>query len=209
MILKTFTVGPLREHPYLIVDESSREAVIIDPGGGSDEIMDEVAKEGAKVKYIINTHFHPDHIAENAIISDMTGAPIALHEKDAPYIGGRFENFASKYGMMILGGMAGKTFRGGEELHIGQTTFNIIHVPGHTPGSIAIYFSRESAIFTGDTLFKNAIGLIDLPESLPEVMVDSLLRLMELHDSVVVYPGHGKPTTIGEEREFIQRLINS
>lgn len=208
MIVKTFTVGPLKEHPYLVIDEDSRESIIIDPGGGSDEIMDEVAKESARVKYIINTHFHPDHIAENAILSDMTGAPVALHEKDAPMIGGRFENFARKYDMTILGGMAGKTFKGGEELSIGSTKFLIIHVPGHTPGSIAIYFSRESAIFTGDTLFKNAIGLIDLPESLPEVMISSLERLGELHNSVVVYPGHGKPTTIGEEREYINRLIS-
>lgn len=206
MIVKTFTAGPLKEHPYLAIDEDSKEAIIIDPGGASEEIIDEAGKLGAKVKYIINTHFHPDHIAENAILSDMTGAPITIHQKDAPMLGGKFENFARKYQMTILGGMPGKILKGGERMKIGRTEFEIIHVPGHTPGAICIFFPKEAVIFTGDTLFANAIGRTDLSESLPQDMITSLQKLLDLPDNVTVYPGHGRQTSIGDERGFVGKL---
>lgn len=202
MLIKTYTVGPLAEHPYLIIDEKEKEAAVIDPGGGSEQIIDDLAKFDSNLKYIINTHGHPDHISQNAILSDMTNAQILIHEKDASALNFDFTNFSKKYNLPILAGKANKTLFGGEVLNIGKMKLNILHTPGHTPGSICVYIQSEHAIFTGDTLFYHTIGRTDLPFSDSQKMKTSLEKLFSLLDKTEVLPGHGKGTTIGEEKEF-------
>jgi glyoxylase-like metal-dependent hydrolase (beta-lactamase superfamily II) len=202
MFIKTYTVGPLAEHPYLIIDEKEKEAAVIDPGGGSEQIIDDLAKYDANLKYIINTHGHPDHIAENAILSDMTNAQILIHKNDAPALNFDFTNFSKKYNLAILAGKTNKILSGGEVLNIGKIKLDILQTPGHTPGSICVYIQNEHVIFTGDTLFYHTIGRTDLPLSDSQKMKTSLEKLFSLPDKTEVLPGHGKQTVIREEKEF-------
>ncbi|HEY5600568.1 MAG TPA: MBL fold metallo-hydrolase [Patescibacteria group bacterium] len=198
MIFKTYTVGPIREHPYLIIDGG--QALVFDPGGGSGQIIDDL--RDAKLLYIVNTHSHPDHIAENAILADMTGAQILIHASDARTLNYDYSNFAKKHNYPVIPSTADKMLKDQDQIKVGSLVFKVIHTPGHTPGSSCYYLEKEKLLITGDTLFYHTIGRTDLPGSSGPLIEKSLQKLFELPKDVQVFPGHGKPTTIGEEVEY-------
>lgn len=205
MEIITFTSGPIREHPYLIIETKSKEALLVDPGGASDEVIDQLTKRNATLKFIINTHFHPDHIAENALIKDMTGAQILIHKDDAVGLQSDWSNFSKKYNWPVLGSKADKLLKDNQLIKLGNLNFMVIHTPGHTRGSICLYCPRQDALFTGDTLFYHAIGRTDLAHSKPEKMKAALAKLLALPKATIIYPGHGPSSTIGEERLFAKQ----
>ncbi len=181
MKIKTVVVGQLENNCFIASDEKTKEAIIIDPGEEADKIL--AAVKGLKVKAIVLTHGHYDHVTE----APKIGAPIWIHEKDEAMMS--YSNHAR----------ADRLLKDGDELLVGSCKLLVIHTPGHSAGGICLYDGKET-LFSGDTLFQGTHGRTDLPTSSPKEMVESLKRLLELPENVVVYPGHGPITTIKEEK---------
>lgn len=205
MILKTYTVGPIKTQMYLVIDQNSKEAMVIDPGGGAEKIIDDLAREKARLLYILNTHAHPDHISHNAILKDMTGAKILIGENDARGLSFDYSAFEKKYNWQILPGKVDQLLKDGNQIKLGKLVFKVIQTSGHSPGGICLYNEEEKFLFSGDTLFYQAIGRTDLPFSDPEKMDESLEKLFKLPPETKVYPGHGQVTTIGQELAYYRQ----
>ncbi len=173
MKIKLLVVGPLLTNCYLVVSEN--ELLIIDPGGGEEKILKEITETRARVKYIINTHGHPDHVFANQDIRKETGAKILIHEAEKDFI-----NFG-----------ADRFLKDGDEIKIGDSVLKVLHTPGHTKGSICLL--AGDFVFTGDTLFKDGYGRTDLPGGCQEDLEKSLEKLKKiLKPGIAVYPGHGE-----------------
>jgi len=196
MFVKMFTVGMMATNCFLVGDTEAGEAMIIDPGfDGETEartIINEVERNKFKVKYIINTHGHPDHNGGNRFLKNYTKAPILIHEHDAS---------------LLRDPPADRQLRDGDSVKVGNLELRVIHTPGHSRGSIVLLSS--DVVFSGDTLFAGSIGRYDLPGGSLDELVNSLkTRLLTLPDYVKVYPGHGPVSTIGEERRHNPFLQN-
>lgn len=173
MEIKTLIVGPISTNCFLIF--SKQEAVIIDPGGNPEKILQEIKKSGNILKYIILTHSHLDHISATQEIKQKTGAKILTHE---------VEKYSLSFEPDIL-------LKKGSEIKIGDVTLKVLHTPGHTPGSICLL--GRDFVFTGDTLFKEGTGRIDLPGGSSKYLQESLQKLSKyLKLGMKVYPGHGE-----------------
>ena len=201
--MKRFTVGPLFTNCYIIGCPETGKALILDPGFETSlearKVLSEVHRQGLEVLYIVNTHGHPDHVAGNGLVKKETGAPILIHELDAPMLTGEGMEFFRLFGFHVDSPPADRLLRDGDILHVGEVVLTVLHTPGHSRGSICLL--GRDAVFVGDTLFAGSIGRFDLPGgSYQELMKSIRERLMTLPDHVKVYPGHGPPTTIGEER---------
>ncbi|MDA1081118.1 MAG: MBL fold metallo-hydrolase [Gemmatimonadetes bacterium] len=199
MIVDSVTVGPFEENCYLIVDERSRDAVLIDPGDDGDRIVALVARHGVTPTAVWLTHAHLDHIgAVSAVRREWPGIPVFLHPLDAPVYS--FAAVAAKkYGIPFeQPDAADRTLAEGDVLTLGVSQFTVWHVPGHAPGHVA--FMTDGVVFGGDCIFAGSVGRTDLPLCSPGDFVRSLERLLGLADATVVRPGHGPPTTIGRER---------
>ena len=188
MFVRMFTVGMLATNCFLVGDRVSGEAVVIDPGFDRESeaktIFSEVERNGFQIKYIINTHGHPDHTGGNRVMKERSGAPILIYEDDASFVSSPF---------------ADRKLRDGDSIEVGNIKLRVVHTPGHSPESMALL--GEDCVFSGDTLFAGSIGRYDLPGGSLEELVDSLRsKLLALPDNVKVFPGHGPVTTIGEER---------
>jgi len=188
MLIDMFTVGMLSTNCFIVGDTKTGEAIMIDPGLGNaleaKNILKEIERNKFKIKFIVNTHGHPDHISGNKMMKEATGAPILIHESDAP----RLQN-----------PKADKILREGDQIEFGEVKLGVLHTPGHSEGSIALL--NADNVFVGDTLFAGAIGRYDLSGgSLEELMNSIKKKLLTLPDYVNVYPGHGEVTTIGKER---------
>jgi glyoxylase-like metal-dependent hydrolase (beta-lactamase superfamily II) len=178
-------VGQMANFTYLIADEESEEAAIIDPSWDLDEIFHELKKNGWKGKYVINTHSHFDHVLGNEQVAKVTGAKIMQHENS---------NLEKDIGIVE-----------GDTIELGGIKLRVMHTPGHSKDSICLLVDGK-CVFTGDTLFVGNCGRIDLPGGDPEEMYDSLFhRLAKLEESLIVYPGHDYGTnrisTIGHEKK--------
>ena len=188
MLIEMFTVGMLGTNCFVIGNTQTKEAIVIDPGfdkaSEAKNILNEIQRGKLRVKFIINTHGHPDHVSGNKMMKDATGASIMIHEYDAP---------------MLKNSRADKTLHEGDIIELGDIKLRVLHTPGHTKGSIALL--NSDCLFVGDTLFAGSIGRYDLPGgSLEELMNSIKNKLLIQPDHVKVYPGHGEVTTIGEER---------
>ncbi len=186
MIIKRFTVGWLSTNCYVVGCEETKEAVLIDPAverkREAEEILDFIKQNSFHIKYIINTHGHPDHIAGNAIMKKAIGAPILIHEDDAVRV------------------YADRKLRDGDVLQVGSFKLVVLHTPGHTKGGISLL--GDKVVFTGDTLFPGSIGRTDfLGGSFEELIRSIKTKLLPLPDNFKVYPGHESSTTIGEEKK--------
>jgi glyoxylase-like metal-dependent hydrolase (beta-lactamase superfamily II) len=198
MIIKKLVVGPLENNCFVIADEKSKECFVVDPGDEPDRIIDFINENNMKVKYIICTHAHFDHVGAVSEIKKETEAKLVIHGYDLNiYHSSR--DHAALWGFEIDPLPEPDLFASeGEVLRIGGLRFEIIHTPGHSPGGICIY--GEGILITGDTLFAGSVGRTDLPGGDVESLKQSFIRLMALSDTVKVLPGHGPESTIGKER---------
>ena len=199
MKIRTIKVGDLRTNCYIVTSDDSREAVIIDPGASPEKIFDAIDKEGLNPVLIVNTHAHHDHIGANDLLAKKYSIIAALSQDDFDLI----KEWKSVY-FYEFEGIDLENYAFGKMLHDGDTVgaegleLNVIQTPGHTKGSICLY--GEGALFSGDTLFAGDSGRTDFHGGNDAEMVRSLEKLMELPPDTKVYPGHGKATTIGNER---------
>lgn len=202
MFLKTLVVGAIETNCYLVACPETREAAVIDPGAEGQRILQAVAENGLRVKYIINTHGHGDHIAANGTVKEATGAEILIHQDDAVYLTDPKKSLLAFMGANKPEPPADRTLREGDVVEIGATVrLEVIHTPGHTPGGICL--KAGNVIFAGDTLFAGSVGRTDFPGGSYSKLISSIKeKLLRYQDDVEVYPGHGPGTTIGEERAY-------
>lgn len=198
MIIKKLVVGTLENNCFIIGDDKSKECFIVDPGDEPDRILDLVNENGLKVKYIVCTHAHFDHIAVVSDIKIETKAEIVLHRDDLE-IYRSSKDHAASWGFDLDSQPEPDLFVAeGDTLEIGDLKFEILHTPGHSPGGICLY--GEGIIITGDTLFAGSVGRTDLHGGDIGKLKMSFKRLLSLPDDVKVLPGHGPETTIGREK---------
>lgn len=201
MIIKELAVGPLMANCFLAGCEETKEAVVIDPGGEADRILSSLAESELKVKYIINTHGHFDHVSANGKMKEATGADLLIHPLDAPMLSMLSSN-AAVFGISVENSPdCDRTIEEDESVSFGNFTLKIIHTPGHTPGGISLY--SDGIIFVGDTLFAGSIGRTDFPGGDFDTLISSIkTKLFKLEDDVRVLSGHGPETSIGREKRF-------
>ena len=201
VILKSLVVGPLATNCYIVGSESTKEGMIIDPGDEAKKILKSVEDLGLKIKLIVLTHGHMDHIGALREIKEATGVEVAIHSDDAEPLQGNYQSLGAMFGLFYPAPpQVERLLNDGDSLDIGDLHFLVLHTPGHTPGGICLL--GEEVVFTGDTLFNYGIGRTDLPGSNYSQLMNGIhTKLMTLPDSTVVYPGHGPETTIGAERQ--------
>jgi hydroxyacylglutathione hydrolase len=209
MIHEIFPVGPLQCNCSVIGDETSHEAIVIDPGDDIDTVVAALAKHKLAVKQIVITHAHIDHVGGAMKLKKLTGAPILLNENDTTLLK-MLDVQAAWVGMKSPGAVnIDSGLPNGHVISIGDMRANVMHTPGHTEGSVCIYFPAEQKLIAGDTLFAGSIGRTDLPGGSFETIMRSLHRdVLALPDETLVVPGHGELTTIGDERAsnpFLQK----
>jgi len=202
MIHEILPVGPLQCNCSIIGDEATREAMVIDPGDEIEDILALVRKHNLQVKQIVITHAHIDHVGGAMRLRATTGAPILLNQNDYALLK-MLDVQAAWVGMPVPGKVEiDRSVSTGETVSAGSHTAEILHTPGHTEGSICLYFEAEKKLIAGDTLFAGSIGRTDLPGGSMQKIMQSLRgTVLALPDDTVVVPGHGPVTTIGEERE--------
>jgi len=209
MLLESFPVGPLACNCTILGDEDTREAIVIDPGDDIAHIHERLTKLGLKLKQIIVTHAHIDHVGGALKLKRLTGAPIYLNENDLPLLQ-MMDTQAAWLGVRppeVAPPDEGLT--DGQIVGLEHYPAQVLHTPGHTQGSTCLYFAPLKLVVAGDTLFAGSIGRTDLPGGNFDQIMDSLrTRLMALPDETKVLPGHGPSTTIGDERKsnpFLQQ----
>ena len=202
MIHKILPVGPLQCNCSIIGDETTHEAMVIDPGDNIEDVLAIVRQHNLVVKQIVITHAHIDHVGGAMNLRAQTGAPILLNQNDYALLK-MLDVQAAWIGVAAPGEVAiDASIADGELLRTGSLTANVLHTPGHTEGSVCLYFPAEKLLIAGDTLFARSIGRTDLPGGSFEKIMRSLRdRVLTLPNDTVVIPGHGPRTTIGEERE--------
>lgn len=200
MIIKTLTVGNLACNNYLVVCESTRQAVIIDAGGEVDVVMREIKAANAELKYILHTHGHFDHVAGNYLLRKQTGAKALIHKDDMPLIG-MFKQHLMMFGEPDAENpVIDEHVEDEQVINVGEMSFKVIHTPGHSAGGVC--YLVDNVLFSGDTLFAGSIGRTDLPGGSFEKIGESIVnKLFALNDYVKIYPGHGPSTTIGYEKQ--------
>ncbi len=196
--VRSITVGPFQENCYLLVDEASRAAVLIDPGDEPGRLVDAVRRSGAALEAIWVTHAHLDHVGGIAGVKREWDVPVWLHHADA-ILYQMADRQAAAYGLPFESPPApDREFTAGETVRVGGLAFEVMHTPGHAPGHVTLH--GHGLAFVGDCLFAGSIGRTDLPLSNPAQLATSLERIAALPPETVVYPGHGPSTSIGEER---------
>jgi len=210
MILKRIKVNAgaiLGVNCYIVQDENTKEAMVIDPGGSPAKIIEMLDTIGAKVKYILLTHCHGDHIGAVNEIREKCGGTILIHREDEPGLKNPDVNLSNHIGMGNVTVENVSRLNEDDLIHVGELEFRIIHTPGHTAGSISVYSEEEKLVFSGDTLFRGSWGRTDLPTSSFTEIIDSIAnKLMQLPGDTIVYPGHGKSTIIQEEENIYLEL---
>ena len=203
MIRETFPVGLLQCNCTILGDETTHEALVVDPGDDIPRILALLAKHSLTVRQILVTHAHIDHIAGAQQLKQVTGAPIFYNQLDLPLVA-MMDAQAQWLGMaapqvlppddaLVQGKLAG----------VKGMMAEVLHTPGHTPGSVCLHFPEHALLLAGDTLFAGTVGRTDLPGGNAKMLIASIReRLLVLPETTLVIPGHGAKTTIAEEREF-------
>jgi hydroxyacylglutathione hydrolase len=200
MPIRRYSLGPMDNNTYLIVDEATSEAALVDPSFDSETILPDIQTEGYRLRYILNTHAHFDHIMGNAYYAEQTGAPIALHHDDLELLRALPEQ-GRMFGFSATPSPEPTIFlEDGMTLQLGDTSIRVLFTPGHAPGHVT--FLIDDVAIVGDCLFHGSIGRTDLPGGSLQTLMHSIrTRLLTLPDETQVLPGHGALTTIGAERK--------
>jgi hydroxyacylglutathione hydrolase len=213
MIVETLIVGFVQTNCYVIVDDKAGDAAIVDPGGDAERIVNTVLELGQRLKSdlrvdcVVNTHAHFDHILDNSRLIDhlarLQSAPprLVAHKQAAPLMaaggGARWFGLPS-----VPGREPDVLVDEGDTISLGGHSFQVLHTPGHSPGSISLYSVTAKSVFVGDVIFRRGVGRTDLQGGDWKTLLNSIRdRLLVLPDDTIVYPGHGPATTIGHERE--------
>lgn len=211
LMTKMFSVGYLSTNCYVVNCRDTKQAVIIDPGFTSDQEADKIISfiksYDLKLKFIVNTHGHPDHASGNELIKRRFNVPICVHKDDAYMFGESGIETARYFGYNCVSPPADILLVDHDYVKFGDVALKVIHSPGHSRGSVLLV--GETELFSGDTLFAGSIGRTDFPESSDLHMQISLKRLLQFPDYFLVYSGHGPSTTIADERRvnpFLQNL---
>ena len=211
MIHKILPVGMLACNCSVVGDDQTKEAVVIDPGDEIDRVREILIKNDLKVRYIIATHTHIDHVGGLAQLHELTGAPVLMHQADLPL----YQAMSSQAAWLGVETPplvdVDQFLKEGDRLCCGSLAFEVLHTPGHSPGSLSLHLAGENArIFAGDTLFQGSVGRWDLWGGSQDQLLHSIHeKLLPFPDETPVFPGHGLSTTIGRERQsnpFLQKL---
>jgi hydroxyacylglutathione hydrolase len=199
--IQSWTVGPFAENPYLLACAETGQAVFIDPGDEAPQLLRAIADAGVTVQAILLTHAHLDHVGALTELRQATGAPVYLH-RDDDWLLEQAPAYWSTFGRTLAAiTPADRALADGDRVSFGRCELQVIHTPGHTPGSVCFYAADDGLLIGGDTLFAGSIGRTDLPGGDTRTLLTSIRsRLWPLPEDTVVYPGHGEPTTIGDER---------
>jgi glyoxylase-like metal-dependent hydrolase (beta-lactamase superfamily II) len=204
--IRAFPAGPIATNAYLVSDDETNRALIVDaPMDVTDEIVAAAKTAGFTVERIVITHVHWDHIGDAAALKERTGTPLAAH----PLAKGGLASPGSATAELpfdIPPTTVDELLNDGDVITLGEHMFLIMHLPGHDTAHIALYSEPDRVFLGGDVLFPNGHGRTDIPGSDQETMNRSLARLLDLPADVVVYPGHGDPTTIGREQSWMEGL---
>ncbi len=205
--VEIFISGPLRNNTYLIFDEKNKEGILIDPSFEVNKIIDFVEEEEIKIEWLLFTHGHYDHlIGLKKVLELLPDLKIGMNYLDLPIV----KNFSTEKALVLGVNLVFKKpdidLSEGERLEKKNLSCLVIHTPGHTPGGVCFYFKEQNLIFTGDTLFRNAIGRTDLLGGSFNTLVNSIKnKLLILPEITIIYPGHGKPTTISDAKKYWQK----
>jgi glyoxylase-like metal-dependent hydrolase (beta-lactamase superfamily II) len=203
MIQKGLAVGLLEVNCYIIGDEDTKEAVVIDPGGDEGRILEVLDYHGLKLKTIIDTHGHFDHVDANRPLKEATGAQIAIHELDAQMLSRPSAEALFFTGNRLRLSEADILLKEGDILTFGQYHLKVLHTPGHTPGSISLVMEDHPYVYVGDLLFQGSIGRTDFPGGDYDTLINAVrTKIFPLGDNFIVYPGHMGVTTVGQERKY-------
>ena len=208
MLIKTFVAGPAETNGFVVADQVGGQALIIDaPQGAAAAMVAQAGQWQTPVTYLLNTHAHWDHYWDNAEILRLTGAKFGIHAESAPLLKlpqARLWGFNTD----IAPSTPDFLLTEAVPVVVGNLKFEVLHCPGHCPGSVALFERQARVVWTGDVLFAGTIGRTDLPGGSLEQLLDSIRRqLLPLGDDVTVYAGHGPTTTIGQERRTNPFLI--
>jgi len=200
LLVHQLSVGPLQVNCFLVACQRTREAMVIDPGEDGPRILQLAESNGYQVKKIVNTHGHFDHIGANQPVKEATGAVLMMHEADLPLLQNA-RNHAQAYGLTVSPSPdPDKFLNEGDIFSVGEQSFSIFHVPGHSPGSICLL--SDGHLFVGDVLFAGSVGRTDLPGGDFDALIEGVReKLFRLPADTIVHPGHGPDTTIGREKQ--------
>ncbi len=199
-------VGELQENCFILFDEN-KDAFVVDPGGSSENIIEAIEKNNLKIKYILLTHGHFDHVGAVSALKEKFKAPVYLHKNDREFLENPREVRESAFGLQIEATKVDVFVKDGDKIPFSDDFIKVIASPGHTIGSVCYLF--KDYLFAGDTLFNGSIGRTDFPESDHSLMIESLKRLKELDDDIYVLSGHGPESQMSYEKmsnPYLRRL---
>lgn len=210
MILKMLQAGPLMVNCYILGDEETRKAGVFDPGGNVGDILDILASQNLSLSLIVNTHAHWDHVGGNLELHERTGAPILVHEEEAPYLK-VVSRRAEVYGSEAADSEASQFIEEGDTLNIGSLPLRILDLRGHSPASLGFVFEGDMdadgrhehvrAVICGDALFSGSIGRTDFPGGDMDLLLRNIReKIFTLPEDTLVLPGHGPVSTVGREK---------
>jgi len=194
----SLVTGAMLENAYLVFDEASKQAAVIDPGDDAGKIEEQVDRLGLRLEYILLTHGHADHIGAVDELREKYNAKVAVHALDAEMLLSGEKNLSSFIGTPFAVKAADRLLQDGDVVDVGTIRFHVMHTPGHSKGSVC--YLADHVMFSGDTLFEGSIGRTDFPGGSMSEMRASLARLKALEEDYEVYPGHGGATTLEQEK---------
>jgi glyoxylase-like metal-dependent hydrolase (beta-lactamase superfamily II) len=199
LIIERYEVGMFLVNAYIVGCRKTGAGAIVDPGDQGNWLVERGRELGLDIKYILNTHGHADHIMDNGAVKERTDAKIVIHPLDAKMLTDPEANVSAAFSMPMTSPPADLHFEEGKPFAVGNVSFEVIHAPGHSPGSVCLF--HDPIMLVGDVLFAGSIGRTDFPGGSLEMLVGNIRnKLLPLGDHIIAFPGHGPETTLGQER---------